>query len=117
MIVCVHCRKEMKVVKNGVPCRWRGTHAYMGDLWECRECGFQVVNCNNNPCHHDKLKPDDLYMDDYLKEHPEMCPEGKTLDLRGKNGSILPRKLPREDKEIEAKLENVRRRLWNTLRA
>ena len=69
MIVCPTCRKEMRVEKMGVAVRWRGTHAYFGDLWECPKCHKQVVHCNTIPCHNDKMKKDDVYMDDYYEEH------------------------------------------------
>ena len=53
MIVCVKCSRQMRPKKNGVEVTELATlvtgqeqepyKVWMGDLWECQDCGSQVV--------------------------------------------------------------------------
>lgn len=72
MIICVECKKEMKCETNGIQVKYSHGHTYMGDKYNCPECGRQIVNCNTNPTHSDESKPDDILMTP-LKETKESC--------------------------------------------
>ncbi len=47
MIVCAKCNREMRVKKNGVSfvemAQDRPYKLWMADLWECKDCGAQVL--------------------------------------------------------------------------
>ena len=50
--VCLRCHKFLRVKKNGVVIEegsprngntWGSYKLWMGDLWQCRECGVEIV--------------------------------------------------------------------------
>ena len=46
MKICIKCKREMTCLRNGVAAVWGTSHCYSGDLWECKQCGNQILNCN-----------------------------------------------------------------------
>jgi len=44
MLACVECKREMKVLKNGVGLDFGHGHVYPSDIWICPECGKQTAN-------------------------------------------------------------------------
>jgi len=48
MKICAVCKKEMYCKKNGMIIRYGATHCYAGDKYRCRECGAEVIICNDN---------------------------------------------------------------------
>ena len=50
MIVCVKCNREMRPKQNGASfIEMAGNEPYklwMADLWECQECGAQILYTN-----------------------------------------------------------------------
>ena len=84
MIICAECKREMRCTLNGVRCRWKGSHVYPGDLYECPECGHQTINTGNcNAYHNDNFtnELEDYYMDDFYEENVK---KSKNLNLRRK---------------------------------
>lgn len=49
-MICAKCRKEMRCLKTGVYAAWNERHhCYAGDLFECPECGCQVIQTVHTP--------------------------------------------------------------------
>lgn len=72
MLICAKCKKEMKCKKNGVRCRWNGSHVYAGDLFECPGCGNQTINTGNTNAHYSTHYTDtelDYYMDSFYEDN------------------------------------------------
>lgn len=48
MIVCANCNRAMRPKKNGAPfvemAQDRPYKLWMADLWECQDCGAQVLH-------------------------------------------------------------------------
>lgn len=51
MIVCANCNRQMRPKKNGTAfvemAEDRPYKLWMADLWECQDCGAQVLHTNN----------------------------------------------------------------------
>lgn len=43
-IACVKCRRLMKPKKNGLGLRWGESHIRAGDLYECPDCGIEIID-------------------------------------------------------------------------
>ena len=46
--ICAKCGRSMSCKKNGVYATWSATHRRVGDLFECPECGCQVLQANSD---------------------------------------------------------------------
>jgi len=67
MLICVKCKKEMKVKKNGVVVKYNeGHHCYSSDVYECKDCGATIALTNNNSFHVEfpVEHPSDIIMED-----------------------------------------------------
>lgn len=66
-MICAKCRKEMQCLKTGVYAAWNlRHHCYAGDLFECPQCGCQVI----------KTAGTSMYL-----EHPEKIPSDVFYDI------------------------------------
>lgn len=84
MHICIKCKKVMRCEKMGIAARWRGTHAYVGDLIVCPGCGYEIIYCIDTPCHSERFGKSDVFMDDYVKERSK-------INLRRNDGPVLQR--------------------------
>jgi len=41
--ICVSCNSRMRPEKNGVCVKYSANGVQHGDLWECPECGYQII--------------------------------------------------------------------------
>ncbi len=64
MLICVECKKEMTVVKNGYGVRYGQSHVYPGDLLRCKGCHTEVIITNNDPIHDPEKEVPSLQMRD-----------------------------------------------------
>lgn len=64
MLVCVDCKKEMTVVKNGYGVRYGQSHVYPGDLFKCKSCNVEVIRTNKEPIHDPEKEVPSLQMKD-----------------------------------------------------
>ena len=62
MLACVDCKKEMRVLKNGVGLDYAHGHVYPSDIWICDSCGKKTANANTNPISDPKYKTHDEYI-------------------------------------------------------
>ena len=67
MIVCVHCKLEMKCVENGYGVRFGTNHVYPGDLYQCPHCDLQIIKTGPNSTHDDDQKIKTLQMPEKTK--------------------------------------------------
>lgn len=47
MIVCVHCKRLMRVARNGVGADFGNGHVHLSDMWQCPRCGARVLHYDN----------------------------------------------------------------------
>jgi len=64
MLVCTDCKKEMKVVKNGMGVRYSESHVYPGDMYSCPSCHKTVILTNSGPVHDPKKEIKTVQMDE-----------------------------------------------------
>ena len=72
MLICVKCRRELRCQKNGVAANYGNGHTYPGDLFECPECGTQVLLTNAAPYYDPELSAADEYLN--MNKKPEELP-------------------------------------------
>ena len=52
-MLCVSCRIEMPIVKNGVQVRWNGQTVRRGDRYQCPKCKNEVINLGSSKEYYD----------------------------------------------------------------
>lgn len=67
MLICLPCKKQMKVVKNGVTLHYGNGHCHSSDTFRCPTCGTEIANANPNSWQSSKWeklqdKPSDIWI-------------------------------------------------------
>jgi len=64
MIICIDCKKEMTVIKNGYGVRYGKSHVYPGDVFKCKSCNTEVIQTNKEAVHDPDHTIESLQMKD-----------------------------------------------------
>ena len=64
MVVCVECKKEMRVNQNGLGVRYGNSHVYAGDKYVCPECGKELIVTNKDAVHDPERKINTVQMNE-----------------------------------------------------